>query len=369
MMSPGHIVFDDVERAVSRSRRFSWIPAIPRARCGAGQQQVDDLRVVHERGARRRDPGHVRRLEQPVDRQFRVPLLVHLHRVEAESDQQVGGLERVNHQPVGGHAADHADEIGGGLVNDALDLRGDGDGQVPAGEPRANPRCVGGVDAEAEQDQRALRLFEAAAQVGGGRVRVRRRRSHPPGRRACIRRRRRLHRFARRHRQVGGAVRPLHARRQRARHHLAGVGAGDLVHEAAHRPIGVVEREQLMGVARRKLVRDLRRDRQQRLLIQVGARQRQHQVGGAGPEGRQHHAGLAAELAVDGRRDAGVGFVPHQHEIDAGAAQLVDQHQDFPAGQPEHTRDARVGQSLRHRRRRRCHVGEIICDLRVLRGA
>ncbi len=114
-----------------------------------------------------------------------------------------------------------------------------------------------------------------------------------------------------------------------------------------------------MGVAGREFVRELRRDGQQRLLVEIRARDRQHQVGGARPQRGQHHAGLAAELAVDGRRDAGIGLVTHQHEVDAHLAAFVDQDQHFSAGQAEHPIDARIRQRLRNRRRSGHHAAPV----------
>ena len=159
-------------------------------------------------------------------------------------------------------------------------------------------------------------------------------------------------------REVRRAVRPLHALRQRARHDLEHVAAGDLVHVPRHRPIGVVKRQQLVGVAGGKPVRDLRRDREQRLLIQIRAAQRQHQVRRSRPQRRQHHARLAAQLAVHRRRDAGVRFVAHQHEVDAGASKLVDQDEHFAARKSEHAFDPGIGKNFGGRScgRRHCRI-------------
>jgi hypothetical protein len=107
-----------------------------------------------------------------------------------------------------------------------------------------------------------------------------------------------------------------------------------------------VERQQLMRVAFRELVRQLRRDREQRFLIQIRAAERQHQVRCARAERRQHHAGLSAKLSVDRRGDAGIRLVPHQDEIDAGAPKLVDQHEHFASRQSEDAFDASVGDDL-----------------------
>ena len=84
-----------------------------------------------------------------------------------------------------------------------------------------------------------------------------------------------------------------------------------------------------MGVAGWKVVRDLRRNREQRLLIQKGAAEREHQVGGARTQSGQHDAGLSAQLSVHRRRDAGIGLVPHQDEIDSDAAEFIHQDENF----------------------------------------
>ena len=70
----------------------------------------------------------------------------------------------------------------------------------------------------------------------------------------------------------------------------------------------------------------------QRFLIEIRAGDRQKQICRAGPERCQDNPGLAIELAVDRGGDAGIGFVPHQHEIHARLAQLVDEDQHFTAG-------------------------------------
>ena len=81
-----------------------------------------------------------------------------------------------------------------------------------------------------------------------------------------------------------------------------------------------------------KLVGDLRRDGEQRFLIEVGVGDRQQQVGRAGAERGNDHTRLLLQLAIDRGGESGVGFMPHQDEIDARLAQFVDQDQDFATG-------------------------------------
>jgi len=102
-----------------------------------------------------------------------------------------------------------------------------------------------------------------------------------------------------------------------------------------------------MRVTRRELLGNLRRDGEERLLIQIGAAEGQHQVRRARPQRAQHHPRLAAKLPVDGGGDASVGLVTHEDEFDAGAAQLVDEHEHLAAWQAEHAIDAGAGKKAR----------------------
>jgi hypothetical protein len=129
---------------------------------------------------------------------------------------------------------------------------------------------------------------------------------------------------------------------ERIAHGFNGVLARDLPHRAAHRAEGVVQRQQLVRVAFGQVVRQLRGDGEQRFLIEVGIGHRQQQVGSAGAERGNHHARLALQLAVNGGGNAGVGFVAHQHEVDAGLAQLVDQDEHFSARKTEGLANAPV---------------------------
>ena len=156
---------------------------------------------------------------------------------------------------------------------------------------------------------------------------------------------RRLQRLASGQREVRHAERALHAAGQRLRHHVEHVRAGDLLDITRDRPVGLVQRQQLVRVAGREIVRDLRRDRQQRLEVQIGVRHRQHQVRRARTQCRQHDARLAAQLAVDRRGDPRVRLVAHQDEVDAGAAELVHQHEHLAARQSEDALDAGIGQN------------------------
>ena len=79
---------------------------------------------------------------------------------------------------------------------------------------------------------------------------------------------------------------------ERASDHFGDIRLRDLLGNAAHRPEDVMERQQLMRVDGRKLVRDLRGDRQQRLLVQIRIRDRQKEVGRARAERGDHDAGL-----------------------------------------------------------------------------
>ena len=53
------------------------------------------------------------------------------------------------------------------------------------------------------------------------------------------------------------------------------------------------------------------------------------------------------KLSVDGSSDTGIRLVAHQHEIDTGAAQFIDQDEHFAAGQTEHAVDTGVGDQFR----------------------
>ena len=64
--------------------------------------------------------------------------------------------KRLHHQTVRGHAADHADEVRTGFVDDALDLGSDGDGKAPVVEPAADAARVLVGDTEADQNERTL---------------------------------------------------------------------------------------------------------------------------------------------------------------------------------------------------------------------
>ena len=99
-----------------------------------------------------------------------------------------------------------------------------------------------------------------------------------------------------------------------------------------------------MRVTCGKVVGDLSGDREQWLLVQVGAAQRQHQVGGTRAQRGQHDAGLSAQFAMHRGRDAGIGLVPHQDEIHSRAPQLVHQHEHFASRQSEDALDAGIGQ-------------------------
>ena len=221
-----------------------------------------------------------------------------------------------------------------GLVSssDALHLRRDGKRQLPLVEPAAKVRRALGLDAQPDQHQRALGHRASRPQIG----RARRRVGHRPRRRAFVILRPIISSGLIASRADSVRYDTPYGRSMHAASawpiDLAGVGLRDLLDDAAHRPERVVQRQQLMRMRRGKVVGDLRGDRQQRLLIEIGARDRQQQVGGAGTERGDDDAGLAIELAVDRGGDAGVGLVPHQHEIDARLAQLVDQDEHFAAG-------------------------------------
>ena len=61
------------------------------------QQSIENLRMIDEHGSRWNGPAHVRGFEDPMDRQLRVPGLVDLRRIQAETDQEVRCLEGVTH--------------------------------------------------------------------------------------------------------------------------------------------------------------------------------------------------------------------------------------------------------------------------------
>jgi hypothetical protein len=91
----------------------------------------------------------------------------------------------------------------------------------------------------------------------------------------------------------------------------------------------------------------------------VRVRHREQQVRRTRPERRHNDARVAPELPVHRRREPGVRFVTHQHEIDAGTPELVQQHEHFTARQSEDALDAGIGQNPRGGCGRGCH--ERIC--------
>ena len=286
-----------------------------------------------------------------------MPGLVNLNGIEPEPDQQIGGFKRVDHQAVGRHAADDAHEVRRRLVDDAFHLGGHGYGKVPPRQPLAQARRDGLIDAQSDQHERAFRFrqFRLERQcrrsrvgaVNNGVVTM------PVGRRRA--RRHRLDRLSRRQRHVRHAVGTLHAGVEREPDGVAGIRARDLLDHLAHRPVSVVQGQQLVRVAGWKFVGDLRRDGEERFLIEVRARHRQEQVGGAGAERGDYHARLPSQFAVDRGGNSRVGLVPHQHEVDADFPQLVDQDEHFTTRQAERPVNPSICQGPRHRRRRRRH--------------
>ena len=228
---------------------------------------------------------------------------------------------------------------------------------MPGVQPTAQRRGDCRVRTETDQHEGTLRGSQLRRQLARNRGRGSGRRACRTGR-ARDRRTRpgRLQCLTRRQREIGHAEGPLHRRRERARHGVVDGLGRDRRDVPGHRPIDVVEREQLMRVTRGELGRDLRRDGNQRLLIEIGIGNRQHQIRGARPERREHDARLPPELAVDRGRDAGVRLVPHQHEVHARLAQFVDQNQHFTAGKTEDALDPRLGDQSGHSGRRRRHA-------------
>ena len=197
---------------------------------------------------RGQQPGRVRRLERPLNIEFGVPKLVDLNRIEPEANQQVRSIQRFDHQSVGRHAADDADEVRRGLVDNSLHLWGDGDRKVPLVEPAAQSGGVLRIDSQSDQHQWALGLRTARSQIGSTR-------SRSDGGTGGVGvspfgpdRRQRLHGLPRRQRQIGHAVRALDARRQRTADRFVRIRLRDRVDDAAHRLITVVQRQQLMRV-------------------------------------------------------------------------------------------------------------------------
>jgi hypothetical protein len=93
-------------------------------------------------------------------------------------------------------------------------------------------------------------------------------------------------------RQIRHAERTLHAACQRLQQ-ASNVRARNLLDISRDRAIRIVQRQELVSVARREIIRDLRRNGQQRPEIQICVRHRKHQVRRARPERRQHDARLA----------------------------------------------------------------------------
>ena len=173
-----------------------------------------------------------------------MPGLIHLYRVEPESDPQVGSLQRLAQQAVGRHSADDTNEVRSGLVDDALDLRRHRHRQIPGLDPLSQSGRDRRIDAEADDDQRALGCGERVAQPCRLRRRVAGRPLQAGHRAACGRGfNHRLHCFSSGQRQIGNAKRPLPGCRQRPRHNALDIGRRHRVHVAAERPIHFMQRQ------------------------------------------------------------------------------------------------------------------------------
>jgi hypothetical protein len=83
-------------------------------------------------------------------------------------------------------------------------------------------------------------------------------------------------------------------------------------------------------------------DRDERMRIELGVRDAQHQVDRAGTEGRQAHAGLPGERPVRVGHERGASLVARGHEPDRRIDQRVDHVEVLLAGEPEDILDALV---------------------------
>src|SRR4029453_8057324 len=89
---------------------------IPLSRRTPGRQLLEERRVIDERRAARYHVGRIARFEHPLDLELGRPRLVDLDRSQPEADPQIGAVQRIDEDAVGGHAADYADEVRAGLV-------------------------------------------------------------------------------------------------------------------------------------------------------------------------------------------------------------------------------------------------------------
>ena len=110
-----------------------------------------------------------------MNRQFRMPGLVHFDRIESEADQQIRGGQRLAHETVGGHPADDADEVAGRFVDNPFHLRRHGNRQIPVSHPSPDALRMRRINAQSDQHQRpaglkACATFDAAASFTASRA-------------------------------------------------------------------------------------------------------------------------------------------------------------------------------------------------------
>ena len=106
------------------------------------------------------------------------------------------------------------------------------------------------------------------------------------------------------------------------------------------------EVDELVGFLVDAVQTGLRHERDQRMRVQLGVRDPEHQVDRAGTERRQTHTGLAGQRAVGVGHERRAAFVPSRDEPDRGVGERVDDVQVLFAGQPEDVLDALVLEAL-----------------------
>ncbi len=104
--------------------------------------------------------------------------------------------------------------------------------------------------------------------------------------------------------------------------------------------------EDLEAALLRLLDRLLAGDHQHRHPAQLGVSRGGDQVGGAGPQGRQAHAGLAGMAPIGRRHESGALLVPGQDQPDLRPGQAVEEVQILLAGNAEDIIDAFLLQAM-----------------------
>ena len=130
---------------------------------------------------------------------------------------------------------------------------------------------------------------------------------------------------------------------ERLAHHLRG-GVAKRNHVAPLRdgPVDGHEIHDLVRLLVEPVQARLRHQRHQRVRVELGVRDSEHQVERAGAEGRQTHARLAGQRSVGVGHERGTALVARRDEPDGGIGQGVDDVQVLLARQAEDVLDPLV---------------------------